>query len=296
MFDLTSAKKLAEYDGPKEWSDVVISPNGKVAIVGLSRVQASDPNEALAIDLSTGKELLRIPKANARTLLFSADGSRLVYEVQSEGKMVSFYDIRRKQGQEPKIQSRFSWVRIACSPVTNIAAIGRLGVEGTTVKPVVEIFDIETARILQTLTIGTTPTGIAFSGDGLHLAVALVDGLITLWDTTTWKLHRTLDRRESDLPFKDKEDYYDPIALSHDGQMIAVKEFMSPGGGRSQLELWTVDSPHVRLLAEIDGNYLAFLPDGKVVFGMYGTPEYYDEPIRFYDPRQNKNVRPPFPQ
>ena len=95
-----------------------------------------------------------------------------------------------------------------------------------------------------------TITCVAFTPpDGSHLVAADTTGLVRIWDTTTWKLERTIDRGSRIYS----------LAISPDGRTLAT-------GGDKRTVLWDFETgTKLHVLDSATDAVLAFSPDGRTL-------------------------------
>lgn len=287
VWDLSTGRQVSNFNSAEKWVRLTLSPNGKYALVGL-RTSGQGPPTSIALDVVSGKEVRRITGTSGA--LFSADGKKLVH-----GE-IAFYDIRSEKRISHQIKSR-GHLPVACSPVANIAAVGWTGVEGNKHKFVIDIYDIDTGKVKKSLRPSGMPAALAFSGDGNVLAATTNEGKIVLYDTATWQPRTTLNRKDTEFgEIKTPLQYFLSVAVSRDGSVVAVPGKTVPDQRRDGLIVWTVESNRVNVIEQTAGVHekMFFLPDGKVAYLTYDSPENSASPIRFFDPSTEQPVQPPF--
>ena len=149
---------------------------------------------------------------------------------------------------------------------------GKWAAAGTYVKKTIELWNIETGKLEQTLQTGETwARNLVFSPDsklliaGCHLADH--SGEVQLWDVSTGKLQHALKH----------DKYVNSVAVSPDGKMLAS----GSGEGSDQVQIW--DTQKGAFLRSLRGGRsgtrcVAFSPDGQTIAAGWG-----DGKVRLWD-------------
>lgn len=121
----------------------------------------------------------------------------------------------------------------------------------------VDVWNVATGKKVKSGTFDGDPSALAFSPDGVTLAVGNEDGQIRLW---------TLNDNRLDDPFQDGAGRVDAVAVSPDGGLIAV------GAKDSHVGLWNTNTgDYVTLGSEnslVDADRLAFSSRGTQLAGI----------------------------
>jgi serine/threonine protein kinase/WD40 repeat protein len=120
--------------------------------------------------------------------------------------------------------------------------------------PNVEIFDVESGRVVRTLNYPSRVTTTAWSPDGRHLATACYDFRIHLWNVETGK---------QEMEFAGHTAEVLAVAFNHTGNLL------TSGSWDGLVRLWDVESG--RELANYPGSpsQLQFSPDDRQVLGWW---------------------------
>jgi uncharacterized protein (TIGR03067 family) len=113
---------------------------------------------------------------------------------------------------------------------------------------------------------------LVFSGDGKTLCIATKAGPIVAFDTRTWMVRASLDRRHSTSVTEFQ--HFNKIELTPQGTDVVARVQQQ---GRLDLEVWSVGQAQTRKLPGTHGTDFALSPGGKVV--AVSTPEG----VRFVD-------------
>jgi WD40 repeat protein len=151
-----------------------------------------------------------------------------------------------------------TWASVELSPDRSLVAVGNI------FETEIDIYDVETAELLQTLSEPLpTDTGsgvwwIEFSPDGTRLVTSNLGGLV-VWDTMTWEATHELVEPEDEA--------YNHVTFSPDGTELAI------GTEEGSVLLYDLRSRETRLLATgvavprgiYHDNSLEFSDDGRYV-------------------------------
>ncbi|MFJ9690763.1 WD40 repeat domain-containing serine/threonine protein kinase [Kitasatospora sp. NPDC101183] len=207
------------------------------------------------------------PPATAE-LVFSADGSKLAARGDD---LVRVTDLRT--GSTTTLPHADHYLSLAFSPDGAVLATGRGPAEprdrSAPDSYSTLLWDTATGTVLRTFTQTDPAAAVAFSPDGSWLAIGTLDGVIRLWDRTTWRLSYPLSGHAGAVTV---------LLFAPDGKTLAsVDQF-------NALRLWNVadhtSDRHDTLLAVpaperptagsvdealIDVKRLAFTPDGRTL-------------------------------
>jgi WD40 repeat protein len=143
------------------------------------------------------------------------------------------------------------------------------GGSGKTVK----VFDVQTGRLLRTLTghTGCVYT-VAYAPDGTALASGGFDKLVRLWDPRTGELKRTFPHRGFDVH---------AVAFSTDSSLLAIASMGVQNGTAvgTEVQLCDVRTGEVKRTLKGDRHpamSLAFFPDGKTLATAEGVVKIWD--------------------
>ncbi len=205
---------------------------------------------------------------DAESIHYSADGALITTEAQR----ITLRDPDTMRPLGPNLDPE-SWGSIEANPDRSLVAIGHID------RPEVRIYEVESARLVTTLTdplehvvfIGTKrgPAGsgvwwIDFSADGRMFA-ASNQASVAIWDTGDWSTIASIDAPESDV--------FTDLAFAPDGRELALIS------ERGVVALHDLDTGETRTLVSgaepvsgvlnvnsiefsADGNYLTVVGDG----------------------------------
>lgn len=122
----------------------------------------------------------------------------------------------------------------------------------------VALLDASSGATIRTLGDSTKrTTGVAWSPDGNRLVTAADDGMLRIWDTATGKL--LLSWKDPQGMFGDGSLSIGWLAWSQDGKVLASLD------AKGHVRLWDCESGKERKSAPINGNFVAWLADGKTL-------------------------------
>lgn len=235
------------------------SPDGRVLASG------STDGKIKFWDVYTGREFRTINvNAPVEALAFRPDGKTLhsasddgtltVWEVDSAREL-------KKVRREPQQASKQNEVHLAA-----LSADGRLGAETTLMGQEITLWDLNTGKVLRTLSADTTDemslsgdfTQLTLSADGNLLAGATVSAGIKIWDVASGRLLLTIKRGESAAA--------DPLSFSPDSRTLAAS------GADRLVRLYDVATGRKgRALGQPLGEVsaLVFAPDSKTLASVH---------------------------
>lgn len=222
---------------------------------------SSDGSFALANAKSGKQPAVDIPCPEVAAIAFSPSSDTIAYG--GDGCMVTLRnvysgEIIRTLDQAQEVNGRYYVKTLSYSPDgRKLIAAG-----GSTV----EIWDLQTATLLQTIDGLIRDTQVVFSPDGRYLAVSGFDGYfgeakVKIWDTTNNQVIYILTSSQLSVS---------SLAFSPDGQLLAIGGGLTYSEEAPKIELWDVWSgrPLMKLESsryQIEG--LAFSTDGRTLLG-----------------------------
>jgi WD40 repeat protein len=218
LWDATTGKQLFNLQHPTDVKLVLFSPDGTHLITG------ANDGIVRIWDVTSGKQLLKIIATQA--ILYAGPGDLSVV-ISPDGKLLA-----TTGGNEPSVKF---W---DLNSGTEIFAL-----DSPDWRNVISGTDIN-------------PHGLAFSPDGIHMAISLIGnamGRIEIWDVTTHQRVQTL------------EGSFDPgypSAFSPDGKRLASA--LGPDGNA---DIWDIASGKILFNLVVSLNDIHFSADGKHVFG-----------------------------
>jgi WD40 repeat protein len=252
VWDLTADQEIMTLEAHDDiTSHLAFSPDGKLLASSSGNVKEI---KIWDLDSRALRHRLRIaegaPGLGGLLLAFDLSGKHVISICQ--GYVVRLNVETGKEDRE--ILSINRTAHAACSPVAPLVAIAQ--VKGPPITTEMDIYDYQTSKV-QTIAISNSPTDLAFSRDGSSLAMATAEGPIHVFDTTTWKVRATLDKKRGG-----KFLYYQQIELNPDGTLLFGVPMASGG---PNIDIWKVGDPDTRPLELGFGDRLTFSPDGKTV-------------------------------
>jgi WD40 repeat protein len=311
---LKGAKKptILEVDRPTE--PLVVSPNGKILVIG-----------ADLWDVATRKKITTLDGCQPRRccLAFSPDGKRIaalgtlslpVRDFKAGETVVGVWDIHGKLHTTVVLEDVQRISSLAFFPNGRSLAVSGSDLKNTAV---VGVWDIHTGRC-ERLPLDSTKRNVspvAISPNGRLLAGGNLDGIVTLWDMHTHKEYCILRGNDTD---------YDCLTFSPDGRWLAVSgsdpeniniyelpqdvrtsppmplfnwlstdgslrslalrrngKELAVGGNNGTVTVWELGKDEPRLTFQAHKKAilaLAYSPDGKTLLsaGLDGTPRLWE--------------------
>lgn len=203
------------------------------------------------IKTSTLKQSLTGHREHVIAVAFSPDGRMLL---SASVDKLRVWDTQTGTLKQTLTGNRVPAHALAFSPDGKILAGAggmRVGNEDTGVGAI-NLWDVQTGTLMQTLKTSAGINSIAFSVDGKILACGVDDNTVQLWDTQTSTLKQTLTGHSKQV---------ESVAFSPDGKTLAS------GSADHAVKLWDVQTGALKQsLTENDWvNSVAFSPDGKIL-------------------------------
>ncbi len=250
----------------------------------INQIQYSPDGTILAVasnigiwfyDTKTHQEIALLTEHTSAVsrIAFSSDG-RFFASVSKDNSTILLWD--RSSGTQTTLNAHRdlrSDLNIAFSPDGKTLASGN--------NDTIRLWDATTGELISTLTNLTIETNnfLYFTPDGETIVCVNWGGLISLWNTSTGKLKKTIVDVDHTASIWG-------IALSPDGKTIAV------GSGDIDGNIYIIDLNTSELMFKLSGhsgdvNCLIFSPDGKTL----ASASYVDETIRLWDANIGEHKR-----
>lgn len=236
LWNSHTGEEIKTHDWKIKLYGVQSSPDGKLFACD------DDNGTMILFDAKTGEIIhnLKMPedKICANDYRFTQDGQTLAV---SNGFDIYFWNIETGEWQES---------------ITGYAEVVRLVLytpdEETVVSldSVVRIWDVNTEKLLKTLSLNRSIGIVTYSPDGKTLACGTYDNTIVLWNVRKWEKSTILEGHTDSIT---------SLAYSPDGKMIAS------GSADRTIKLWNAQTGEQKqtLIGHTSGIDILFYPNGK---------------------------------
>jgi WD40 repeat protein len=218
------------------------------------------------------------------TLGFSADGAKLATLVsQGNGPAIGIIERATGTSRSVPLAGPAMFMGAACSPTDNFMVVSRIAASAGSRRGsrVVEVYDLDSARLIRKLAIDDAGEHLAFSGDGKLLAYP-ASKRVMLFDLQKQQLVADFTLAEAPADFVG----FTNVVVDRSGKFLAARPSFT---GKPELQVWNVATSAV-IAAGPSITAAAFLPGGVLALGSAGRP------LRFIDPATGQDAPPPFPK
>jgi serine/threonine protein kinase/WD40 repeat protein len=209
-------------------------------------------------DLDQQKAIVRViqQQVGAKEIIpnlagnFSSD-SRLFFNSCPNGT-ISVYDLGSGRELKPLSTGR-QFNRLILNPVNTMLACS------SEADSRVEIWDVESSRMIRTLDCPSGVSAMAWSPDGKRLATACLDCRIYLWDVATGQRQAILEGNYS---------FIQNVVFNHSENLLASSSF------EGMIRLWDAESGRQIASHPGDSWQLQFSPDDRQLLGWQNVSHY----------------------